>query len=125
VTATNAHDHNAAECREIIDLAKRVSEHAASDMSSLPRTAPRLAVVLAKKRSTTARWLWLSKTSVISHPKGTCRTSSQKTPTPMAATKRTTGGTSCPPAYRAEARLPPKTHLDSPRVQLSDRFIQE
>jgi hypothetical protein len=43
----------------------------------------------------------------------------------MATTRWTTGGTPCPPAYGAEARLPPETHLDSPRVQISDRFIQE
>jgi hypothetical protein len=51
--------------------------------------------------------------------------SSQKTPTPMATTKRTTGGAPCPLAYGAKARLPPKTHLDSPRVQVSDRLILE
>jgi hypothetical protein len=42
-----------------------------SDVRSLPKTAPHLAAVLAKKRSTTARWLRLNRTSGISHPKGT------------------------------------------------------
>jgi hypothetical protein len=42
-----------------------------SDVSSLPETAPHLAAVLAKKRSTTARWLRLNRTSGISHPRGT------------------------------------------------------
>jgi hypothetical protein len=43
----------------------------ASGVSSLPRMAPHLVVVLARKRSTTARWPRLSETSGISHPKGT------------------------------------------------------
>jgi hypothetical protein len=43
----------------------------ASDVSSLLETAPHLAAVLAKKRSTTARWLRLNRTLGISHPKGT------------------------------------------------------
>jgi hypothetical protein len=43
----------------------------ASGVSNLPRTAPHLIAVLAKKRSTTARWPRLSETLGISHPKGT------------------------------------------------------
>jgi hypothetical protein len=43
----------------------------ASDVSSLPRTAPHLVVVLARKRSTTAGWPRLSETSGIRNPKGT------------------------------------------------------
>jgi hypothetical protein len=43
----------------------------ASDVSSLPEMAPHLAAVLAKKRSMTARWLRLNRTSGISHPKET------------------------------------------------------
>jgi hypothetical protein len=43
----------------------------ASDMSSLPETAPHLATVLAKKRLTTARWLRLNRTLGISHSKET------------------------------------------------------
>jgi hypothetical protein len=58
--------HSAAECHEIIDLAKRVSERA----SSLPKTAPHLVADLAKKRWTTTRWLWLNRTSGISRPRG-------------------------------------------------------
>jgi hypothetical protein len=43
----------------------------ASGVSSLPRTAPHLVVDPAKKRSTTARWSRLNRTSSISHPRGT------------------------------------------------------
>jgi hypothetical protein len=48
--------------------------------------------------------------------------SSPKTPTPVATTRWTPGGT---PVYGAEAYLPPKTLLDSPRVQASDKSIQK
>jgi hypothetical protein len=51
--------------------------------------------------------------------------SSLETPTPMATTKRTTRGTPGPPVYGVEACLPPENVLDSPRVQSSDRFMQE
>jgi hypothetical protein len=47
--------HSAAECREIIDLAKRISERVSERLSSLPRTAPCLVTVLVRKRSTTTR----------------------------------------------------------------------
>jgi hypothetical protein len=59
--------HNAAECREIIDLAKRISER--REQSS--KDGPHLIADLAKKRSTTARWPQLNGTSGISHPRGT------------------------------------------------------
>jgi hypothetical protein len=42
-----------------------------SGVSSLPRTAPHLVAVLARKRSTMARWPRRSETSGIRHPKGT------------------------------------------------------
>jgi hypothetical protein len=87
VTATNAHGHKgvtAARALYIPTVATApwsvarslISQNAstntpASDVSSLPETAPHLAAALAKKRSTTARWLWLNRTSGISHPKGT------------------------------------------------------
>jgi hypothetical protein len=120
-TATNAHDHKGVTVARALYIPmvaiapwsvtrSLISQNAsanapASDVSSLPETAPHLAAVLAKKRSTIARWLWLNRTSGISHPKGTRRTSSQKTPTPTVMTRRTTGGIPCPPAYGAEVCL--------------------
>jgi hypothetical protein len=86
-TATNAYDHKGVTAARALYIptaatAPRsvarslISQNAsanapASDVSSLPKTAPHLAVVLAKKRSTMARWLRLNRTSGISHPKGT------------------------------------------------------
>jgi hypothetical protein len=86
-TATNAHGHKgvmaaralyiptvATAPRSVVRsliLQNALANAPASDVSSLPETAPHLAAVLAKKRSTTARWLRLNKTSGISHPKGT------------------------------------------------------
>jgi hypothetical protein len=58
--------HSATECREIIDLAKRVSarhEQSSGD-GSPPHRRP------ARKVSTTIRWLWVNRTSGISHLKG-------------------------------------------------------
>ena len=51
--------------------------------------------------------------------------SSPETPTPVATTRWTPGGTSYSPVYGAEACLPPETLLDSPRVQASDRSMQK
>jgi hypothetical protein len=59
--------HSAAECREIIDLAKCVSER--REQSS--KDGSRLAAGKARKRWTTARWPRLSGTSGISRPRGT------------------------------------------------------
>jgi hypothetical protein len=59
--------HSAMECREIIDLAKLVSER--REQSS--KDGSRLTAGPAKKRWTTARWPQLSETSGISHPRGT------------------------------------------------------
>jgi hypothetical protein len=86
-TATNAHDHKGVTAARALYIPmvataprsvarslilQNASANApASDVSSLLETAPHLAVVLAKKRSTTARWLWLNRTSGISHLKGT------------------------------------------------------
>jgi hypothetical protein len=53
--------HSAAECRELINLAKRVSE----------RREVHLVADLARKGLTTARWPRLNGTSGISHPRGT------------------------------------------------------
>jgi hypothetical protein len=80
---TNAHDHiGVAAARALYtptvatapqSVARSlISRNAsASGVSSLPRTAPHLVAVLARKRSTTARWPRLSETSGISHSKGT------------------------------------------------------
>jgi hypothetical protein len=51
--------------------------------------------------------------------------SSPETPTPVATTRWTLGGTPYSPVYGAEAYLPPKTLLDSPRVQTSDKSMQK
>jgi hypothetical protein len=51
--------------------------------------------------------------------------SSPETPTPVATTRWTPGGTPCSPVYGAEAYLPPETLLDSPRVQASDKSMQK
>jgi hypothetical protein len=50
--------------------------------------------------------------------------SSSETPTPVATTRWTPGGTPYSPVYGAEAYLPPETLLDCPRVQASDRSMQ-
>jgi hypothetical protein len=59
--------HSTAECHEIINLAKRVSEQ--REQSSKDGSPP--IADLAKKRWTTARWPRLNGTSGISHPRGT------------------------------------------------------
>jgi hypothetical protein len=58
--------HSAAECCEIIDLAKRVSER----REQSPKTAPHLAAGPARKRRTIVRWPRLNETSGISRPRG-------------------------------------------------------
>jgi hypothetical protein len=59
--------HNTKECREIIDLTKRISERCKQSS----KDGPHLVADLAKKRWTTAWWPRLNGTSSISHPKGT------------------------------------------------------
>jgi hypothetical protein len=51
--------------------------------------------------------------------------SSPETPTPVATTRWTPGGTLYYPVYEAEAYLPPETLLDSPWVQDSDKSMQK
>ena len=51
--------------------------------------------------------------------------SSPETPTPVATTRWTPGGTPYSPVYGAKACLPPETLLDSPRVQASDKSMQK
>jgi hypothetical protein len=51
--------------------------------------------------------------------------SSPETPTPKATTRWTLGGTPNSPVYGVEACLPPKTLLDSPWVQTSDKSMQK
>jgi hypothetical protein len=51
--------------------------------------------------------------------------SSPEAPTPVKIARWTPRGTPCSPVYGAEACLPPETLLDSPRVQISDRFMQK
>jgi hypothetical protein len=50
---------------------------------------------------------------------------SPETPTPVAIARRAARGTPYCPVYGAEACLPPKTLLDSPRVQSSNGSIQK
>jgi hypothetical protein len=51
--------------------------------------------------------------------------SSSEAPTSVETTRWTPRGTPCSPVYGAEARLPPETLQDSPRVQTSDRSMQK
>jgi hypothetical protein len=51
--------------------------------------------------------------------------SSPKAPTPVEIPRWNPRGTLCSPVYGAEACLPPETLLDSPRVQIFDRFMQK
>jgi hypothetical protein len=51
--------------------------------------------------------------------------SSPETPTPVATTRWTPGGTLNSLVYGAEACLPPETLLDSPQVQASDKSMQK
>jgi hypothetical protein len=71
--------HSTAVCREIIKLAKRVSERReqTSKDGSLPRRG------LARRGSTTMMWSRENKTSGISPPSRSSRTSSLETPTPV------------------------------------------
>jgi hypothetical protein len=48
-----------------------------------------------------------------------------ETPTLVATTRWTPGGTPYSPVYGAEAYLPPETLLDSPWVQASDKSMQK
>jgi hypothetical protein len=54
-----------------VDRSSTSRNASVSGASSLPKTAPHLVADPAKKRWTTARWLWLSRTSGISYPRGT------------------------------------------------------
>jgi hypothetical protein len=58
--------HSATECREIIELAKRVSER----HEQTSKDGSHLIAGLARKGSTTARWLRENGTSGISRPRG-------------------------------------------------------
>jgi hypothetical protein len=51
--------------------------------------------------------------------------SSPEALTPVAITRRATGGTPYSPVYGAEACLPPETLMDSPWVQSFDKSVQE
>ena len=51
--------------------------------------------------------------------------SSPETPTPVATTRWTPGGTLYSPVYGIEAYLPSETLLDSPWVQASDKSMQK
>jgi hypothetical protein len=51
--------------------------------------------------------------------------SSLETPTLVATTRWTPGGTQYSPVYGAEAYLPLETLLDSPWVQASDKSMQK
>jgi hypothetical protein len=51
--------------------------------------------------------------------------SSPEAPTLVGTTRWTLRGTPCSPVYGAEACLSPETLLDSPRVQASDKSMQE
>jgi hypothetical protein len=51
--------------------------------------------------------------------------SSLETPTPVATTRWTLGGTPYSPVYGAKACLPPETLLDSPRVEASNKSMQK
>jgi hypothetical protein len=51
--------------------------------------------------------------------------SSPEIPTPAATTRWTPGGILYSPVYGAKAYLSPKTLLDSPRVQASDKSMQK
>jgi hypothetical protein len=51
--------------------------------------------------------------------------SSPETPTSVATTRWTLGGTPYSPVCGVEAYLPPETLLDSPRVQASDKSMQK
>jgi hypothetical protein len=51
--------------------------------------------------------------------------SSPETPTSVATTRWTPGGTPYSTVYGAKAYLPPETLLDSPRVQACDKSMQK
>jgi hypothetical protein len=51
--------------------------------------------------------------------------SSPETPTPVATTRWTPGGTPYSPVYGGEAYLRPETLLDSPRVEASNKSMQK
>jgi hypothetical protein len=112
---------NAEECREIIDLVKRVSERCkqSSKDGSPPRRRPGKEKV-DDGEVAAAEW-----DLGYQSPEGDLKDVFAEAPTPVETTRRTPRRTPCTPTYEAEACLPPKALLDSPRVQTSDRFMQE
>jgi hypothetical protein len=113
--------HNTVECREIIGLAKHISERheQSSKDGSPPRRRP------GKERVDDGEVAVAERDLGYQSPEGSRRMSSPETPTPVVTARRATGGTPYSSVYGAEACLPPETLMDSPRVQSFDKSVQE
>jgi hypothetical protein len=92
--------HSASECREIINLVKRVSEQCeqSSKDGSPPRRRP------GKERSDGSEVARENENSGISHPRGTSRTSSLKIPTSGMTMTAARSYTSCTGSWKLTSR---------------------
>jgi hypothetical protein len=111
--------HSAAECHEIIDLAKRVS--AWREQSSGDGSPPRRR--LGKEKADDKEVAVAEPDLGYQSPEGVLRMSSLETPIPVKATRRTTRGPRATWPAGPKSAFPPETLLDSPRVQPFDGFV--
>jgi hypothetical protein len=104
--------HNAAECREIIDLAKRVSERReqSSKDDSPPRRRP------GKEKVDDGEVAAAERDLGYQSPEGDLKDVFARGSYSGGVTRWTSRGTPCSPVYGVEACLPPETLLGSPRV---------
>jgi hypothetical protein len=105
--------HSASECREIIKLAKRVGER----HEQTSKDGSHLIVGLARRGSTTVMWPRENGTSGISRPRGSSRTFSLETPTPVARATAARSYMSC----TAGAESSPLAGTSSPCAERSFR----
>jgi hypothetical protein len=110
--------HSATECREIIDLAKCVSEQSSKD-GSPPRRRP------GKERVDDGEVAAAERDLGYQSPEGDLKDVFAGDSYPVATTRWTPRGTPYSPIYGAETYLPLETLLDSPRVQASDKSMHK
>jgi hypothetical protein len=108
--------HSASECRDIIKLAKRISER--REQSSKDGSPP--VVDLVRRGLTMMKWPRENENSGINHPRGTSRTSSLEVPTPGRTATAARSCTSC----TAGAGNSPPAGTSSPYAVRSCRQLQ-
>jgi hypothetical protein len=113
--------HSTAECHEIIDLAKCVSERREQSPrdGSPPRRRP------GKERVDDGEVAAAERDLGYQSPEGVLKDVITGDSNSALPSLRATEGTPHSPVYEAEACLPPETLLDSPRVQPSNGSIQK